>query len=141
MPQFASIAVATLVIAGCGKSGAPWETVYKTSGQLLFKGQPIEGAQLTLYPNDSSAPAAIRPTATTDNTGKFILSTYRKEDGAPAGDYRVAVIWHPLIAGKGGEPSRGPNKLPARYAAADTSALNVRVEKSATNLPPIELKP
>src|SRR6185295_17682222 len=36
--------------SGCGKSGAPWETVHKANGQLLFQGKPVAGAQLTLFP-------------------------------------------------------------------------------------------
>ena len=130
---------AVLALAGCGKS-SPWETTYKASGKVIFKGQPISGAQLIFYPKDPSAPKTIRPTATTDDAGTFTISTHHKEDGAPAGDYRVAVVWHPLVNSPAG-PSRGPNKLPARYAQPDTSNLEVHVDPSNNTLSPLEVKP
>lgn len=128
-----------VAVAGCGGGHTPWETAYATKGKVLFKGQPVAGAQVTLYPKDSAAPDTIRPTAVTDAAGEFALSTHRERDGAPAGEYRAAVVWHPLVD-VGAGPTRGPNKLPARYATPDTSALEAKVEPRETVLPAWDLQ-
>lgn len=130
---------AVLSLAGCGPSN-PWKIVYPAAGRIVFKGQPLSGAQIILQPKDPRAPSAVRPTATTDGEGRFQLGTYGQADGAPAGEYGVAVVWHPL-ANTGAGPVRGENKLPVRYAQFDSSQITVRIEKKATELPALELNP
>lgn len=131
-------AVACASVAGCGESNA-WKRVYPTTGQIVFQGKPVPGAVVTFCPVDSSAPATVRPTATTDEEGHFTLTTYSEFDGAPAGDYTVAVSWFPLVdAGSG--PTRGPNKLPPKYSIPEQSPLKVTVNPEDTDLETLEVK-
>jgi hypothetical protein len=135
-----AIAAALSVFAvGCGSATPSWKTVYPATGKLLFNGTPVAGAQITFTPKDSAVPASVRPSATTDAEGIFKLGTYSLADGAPAGDYHVAVVWHPLVD-VGGGPTRGPNKLPERYARAETSLLSATVDSRTTELAPLNLK-
>jgi hypothetical protein len=69
--------------------------------------------------------------------GRFILSTYKKDDGAPAGSYEVTIVWLP--EGYKGPAEEG-NKLPARYATRQTSGLKVHVVKDDNILEPFQLQ-
>jgi len=123
---------------GCSRSQAPWEIVHPASGTVTFGGKAIVGAQVTLCPLDSTFPEAVRPTAVTQADGKFQLSTYKAGDGAPSGDYKVTVIWHPLVDGEGGAV-RGANALPVRYATPESSDLSVNIPEGGATLPVIDL--
>lgn len=126
------------LLAGCNKAKAPWETVFPVSGALTFGGKAIAGAQVTLFPIDGKVPESIRPTAVTEADGRFHLRTFAEADGAPAGDYRVSVIWHPLVASEGGMV-RAANKLPPKYATPDGSGLTVTVAEGGSTLPAIDI--
>ncbi len=77
-----------------------------------------------------------KPMATVDEEGRFTLSTYRKDDGAPAGEYAVSIVWLP--PGYQG-PIEKANKLPARYANPATSELKVTIEPKDNDLAPFSL--
>ena len=62
--------------------------VYSTSGTVYYDGQPLDGARVMWYPEDDTMPPA---TATTDDNGEFVLTTYNAEDGAVAGKFKVTV--------------------------------------------------
>lgn len=126
------------VLSGCGSS-LPWETVYPAAGALTYEGQPLPGAQIILYPIDAAVPESIRPTATTKENGQFEISTHAEGDGAPAGEYRLAVVWHPLIQSEDGNV-RGENYLPVKYSKPETSELTVHVDEGVTSIPTIDLK-
>jgi hypothetical protein len=128
-----------VALSGCGKAEEPWEQVYPATGSLSFKGRPIAGAQITLVPEDADVPESVRPRAVTMQDGTFQLGTYSSQDGAPAGAYKVLVVWHPLDKSRG-EPVRGPNRLPAKYVNADTTDLVLEVPDSESILPEIELR-
>jgi len=125
--------------AGCGgKAPEPWELVHKASGKVLFQGKPIEGAQIILFPKDSSFPNAVRPSATTDFDGNFEIGTKSRDDGAPEGTYGVAVTWNPTVD-VGGGAVRGPNKLPPKYSKPESSGLTVTIDATNPTLKTIEL--
>lgn len=123
---------------GCRRT-LPWEKVQPVNGVVQFEGRPIAGAQVTLVPKDTQFPATIRPQGITNADGRFDLGTFDKADGAPAGEYGVSVVWHPLVD-KGSGPTRGDNVLPAKYSQPDTSGLTVTIESAVGQLPPLELK-
>lgn len=135
-----SLLLVALVVVGCGKAPESWEVVHPVSGVLTYGGKPIAGAQVTLFPVDAKVPDAVRPTAVTEADGRFHLSTFAESDGAPAGDYRVSVIWHPVVHGEGGAV-RGGNQLPVKYASPDSSGLTAKVDVGGSALSPIEVIP
>jgi hypothetical protein len=69
--------------------------------------------------------------------GTFALSTYTANDGAPAGEYAVTVVWWKPLVDANGKP--GPNLLPERYARPETTPLRATV-KAGTNEVVLELK-
>ncbi|MDB5385277.1 MAG: hypothetical protein JWM11_923 [Planctomycetaceae bacterium] len=141
-PLASGLTLALLTLAsGCGPSGAePWKKVYPAAGKVRFGGQAIEGAVLILFPKDKSVPANVRPTGTTELDGSFELGTYSVDDGAPAGEYDVAISWRPLIKGEG-TATPGPNRLPEHYGKPETSQLTIKIDEDTSTLPTIELKP
>jgi hypothetical protein len=130
--------VAALGLSSCAEKPC---SVQPVQGQLQVDGKPAANALVTFHPANA-APDAPHPTGLTDAQGVFRLTSFRENDGAPAGDYAVAVTWFRSV------PSRDPrddrfksvNFLPARYASPKTSQLKATVAKGAGALPPLQLK-
>lgn len=127
-----------LLFCGCGSSN-PWETAHPVNGSILYKGKPIKDAELVFFPLDEKFPESVRPWAKSKENGEFALSTYDREDGAPAGKYKVTVVHHEVVV-KGPAIAAKPNDLPKKYAKKDTTDLIVEVPRGGTSLPVIELK-
>lgn len=136
-----ALAFSTGLLVGCGGSKDPWDTVYPVKGTVKFEGKPISGAQVFLLPVDSKVPASVRPSATSSADGTFEVGTHSAKDGAPAGDYKISVVWYPLVQTEGG-PVRGDNKLPPKYAKPESSELTatIKPEDGGTTLAVFELK-
>jgi hypothetical protein len=75
---------ATLVL-GCSKG--PGVQTYPVSGTVKYKGAPVAGVQVAFTSPSQAKPAV----GTTDAQGKFQLTTFAPNDGAPAGSYTVTV--------------------------------------------------
>jgi hypothetical protein len=72
--------------------------------------------------------------------GTFLLSTYSRFDGVPAGEYTLTVTWSvPPIDETTGKP--GPNKLPERYSKVTTSDLRVEIKANQPNVINLDLMP
>jgi len=130
-------ALAVLSAVGCGTKGP---TLYPVRGQVVFDGKPAAGATLVFHPAAGDSKSADRPptpTRTVQADGSFTLATYPYGDGAPAGEYRVAIVW--LDRSKAGSDASIPNRLPARYGNADTSGLKATVNAGPTDLQPFQL--
>jgi hypothetical protein len=109
---------------------------YPTSGQILVNGQPAAEAKVVFHHLGDWGERSIVPQALTDDEGRFVLSTYDVQDGAPAGDYRVVVEWPAYRKGR----NIGPDLLGGKFARADISGLTAHVEPGNNELPPIEIK-
>src|SRR5215204_672559 len=68
--------------AGCGQA----KTV-KVQGVVTLDGKPLPGATVTFSPIQEGRAASGR----TDTDGSFRLTTYRTDDGALPGEYKVIV--------------------------------------------------
>src|SRR5262245_36674275 len=101
-----AIALAVVLLGGCGDGRAP---VYPVTGQVLVKGKPADGAFLVFHPTGEVEANTPRPYATADAEGNFRLTTYTSGDGAPAGSFRVTVVWRPKP--KSTIEAEGPDRL------------------------------
>jgi hypothetical protein len=135
------LACLNIFLLGCGADDGGPKT-YPTQGKVLVNGQPAEGAKVTFY---SSSPEVDGkkvppPSGTADASGVFHLETYKPEDGAPAGDYKVTVVW--LEAPK--PNAQGifdlKDRLQGRYSSAEKSTLNAQIPQGGGEIPPFELK-
>ena len=104
--------------------------VWIENGQVLVNGQPAGDALIVFHPVEEWG-RSIVPQAWTDADGRFVLSTYAMDDGAPAGDYRVVVEWPAYHSGR----SIGPDRLGGKFAKRETSQLKAHVDKGTNELP------
>jgi hypothetical protein len=72
-----------LATAGCGN-----QNLSKVEGVVTLDGVPLSGATVSFMPVGQGRPAS----GLTDGDGYFQLTTFRTDDGALAGDYRVIVV-------------------------------------------------
>jgi 3',5'-cyclic AMP phosphodiesterase CpdA len=108
-------------------------------GIVYLDGCPVPNAHVTFHLVDPKTGKATRQAdALTEADGTFVLTTYRANDGAPAGDYQVAISSkHYLRA----ETEKLPLILaPDRFADPATSGLTATV-KQGENQFVFELKP
>jgi hypothetical protein len=129
--------LATLFAAiGCGReSGSDSQPV---SGEVIYDGKPAAGVMVFFMPSQGAkvpgAPA--NPHAVTDENGRFALSTFGESDGAPAGNYRVVLIWPKLSEETEESP---PDRLFGWFDARHTT-LEVTVSPGSNDLRPFKLK-
>lgn len=126
----------------CG-SGRP--TLYDVQGSVLYqKVRPAAHALVILHPVDATGRMErVRPHGVADASGKFRLSTYMPDDGCPAGEYRVTVVWPQQLPGAEGDDEggdSGPDQLKGKYADPETSGLTLTVQAGEPDLPPILLE-
>jgi hypothetical protein len=122
-------------LGGCKQSDG--STIYPVSGQVLVNGKPAAAALVTFHPIGVHT-GAPRPTGRAAEDGTFTLTSNVGGDGAPAGEYRVTVVWTQAIASKAvvsdGDNVPVRSLLPAAYASPDSTPLKATV-KSGTNEP------
>lgn len=141
-------------LEGCG-SGRP-KTVPVT-GVVTLDGKPVEGANVTFYPDTGQSAGTAQPkktdqvtrpaTGTTDKEGKFTLKTFEPGDGALPGKYKVTIIKKEVtgfLADKDGlsggiAPGGIQEKwiIPKKYADPQTSGLTAEVKPG---MGPLEFK-
>lgn len=93
--------LALAALAGCsGSKETESQPTVQTKGQLVYEGKPEEAKQfyeeVTLVFNplvQANELNPIYPKATVKESGEFTLSTYKTGDGAPAGDYKITLVW------------------------------------------------
>ena len=128
-----------LVCASCGTKDDGRVPVYPVTGQVLVNGKPANHAQVFFHPQDPSC--KLFPHGRVDSDGSFQLSTYELNDGAPAGDYLVAIVWQdPPPPGSAPDAPEGPDRLKARYADSRKSKLQVQVAEEPNELDPFEIQ-
>jgi len=127
------------MLAGC-RDGP--QATYSVTGELTIRGKPAEGADLRFYEIRGRTPGMARPYATTDSDGRFTVSTYGMNDGAPVGEYQVSVSWKgPLRGASPDQRDAMPELLPPRFADPTTSGIQVRIVRGENSLGTIDLDP
>jgi hypothetical protein len=142
-PTWRAVRPACLLVAcallalGCG--GPKRKPVFTTEGKILqANGSPAVNVTVFLHP-PASDPDPLRPLGVTDESGTFKLTTYDANDGAPAGEYVVTLMYEPLDSPLFRKKVKKPD-IPAAYTKPDTSPLRAKVEARPGNvLEPIKL--
>ena len=131
-----STAFIATTLVGCSgsSSGEARKPVFPVNGQILVNDRPAAGAFVILIPKAETAETrGIRPHATCDKDGRFQLTTYGENDGAPVGEYFVSVMWG--VDGRDDE-----DRLKGRYAVGAPNKPSVTVHDGPNDLPPIKLR-
>ena len=134
-----ALLVTALSLPGCG--GQPRERlpVHPVAGQITLRGRPLANAFVVLHPKGSADPRAITARGQTDRSGRFQATTYVANDGAPAGEYAVTVVFHQLE--KQGESFvPGRNILSPKIASPASTDISIRVAEGTNQLKPIDVR-
>jgi hypothetical protein len=135
-------ALALLLLASCG--GDEFPPVTPVSGRVLVDGQPAADCMVFFYRTfDDARPHRVSPLAVTGPDGRFKVTSYLTDDGAPPGEYAVGVEWRER-SGVLGHQFDGPDRLGGAYANKDIKAavapFRVTVGKEPLVLPDFDLK-
>jgi hypothetical protein len=131
--------------AGCGARQPDLKPVYPVNGSVLVNGEPATGAVVMFHPLpiETGRFGMIRSRGTVDDSGKFQLTTYNTNDGAPEGEYAVTIYWPGKRVGKPDPNDENsdlpPDRLRLRYNDPATSKITVHVKGPETKLEPFEL--
>jgi hypothetical protein len=109
---YLGVLIAFLVLAqfGCGGKDQP----VKLEGAVTLDGEPVEGAIVSFLPDEGGGRFAHGMTA---KDGSFQLTTYKPDDGALPGDYRVTVTLIPDDDDE--DEGKGKEEAPADEKAVD----------------------
>jgi len=131
----AFVAVIAVALPGCGKSKKP---VFPVSGKVMdAKDKPAVGAMVILQPVTPDPKDEDRASGIVDDSGNFRLTTYEKDDGAPAGEFIVTVIW-PAPKMKPFDPP-GTDLLNGTYNAKNSKIRFTVENKPQNEIPPIKV--
>jgi hypothetical protein len=127
---YPALVLTLLAAAGCNRSG-----LFKATGRLTYKGQPVPSTILTFHPDDKHK----RPShALTDDDGNFTVTNSRTEVGIVLGRHTVSLRYYPSNDEELGKaPPKASKQLKAviaRYGDADKSPLHVEVTQSGQSL-------
>jgi hypothetical protein len=131
-----TLAAVLLAAASCGPRR---KAVYPVRGQVLDHSEkPAAGARIVFHPEGGGEGDLNKPVATTDEQGRFALTTYTEGDGAPEGEYGISIVWP--------APKRSPfdsetgDRLKGALSDPKKSGLRFKVARGADNeVPPIRL--
>ena len=129
-----AVAALALCVSACG--GKQRLPVFPVRGKVFFQGKPAAGAVVVLNRVGQTDPTAVLPQGTVGTDGTFQVSTYGKNDGAPAGDYAVSFVW--LLTNSKTESEWTP--LPRRYMVPGQSGVRVTVNEKVNELQPLQLR-
>ena len=131
----ACIATTIVCCSSCSKKDGR-VPVYPVHGQVLVANKPAKNAFVVFHPAGAQGAQALRPYGHAGADGSFKLTTYDADDGAPAGNYAVTVVW--LAPGGGEDP---PDLLKGRYRNPEASSLKATIQEKPMELPPFKLGP
>ncbi len=106
--------------------------VHPVRGTILYEGAPVPEARVVFHLVDGKKFKRAGD-AIVEADGAFTLTTYQANDGAPVGEYAVTVEWREPWRDTAGRP--GPNRLPMKYAKAETSGLRAQVKTGPNEIP------
>jgi hypothetical protein len=143
----ALLAAGAAFLPGCGEPPEARVARHPARGRVLYKGQPLGGAAVALHPVDDAkyGKDVPRPSSRTGEDGKFQLTTYEANDGAPAGSYIVTISSAPKARREGGilNDPKSPiatDVLKGRYLDPKKSKLKVEIKEGENDLAPIDLQ-
>ena len=136
-PRVAMVAALLLLLLPACADEPDHPPLHPVEGTVTWRDDPAEGATVIFHPPGASDAAAPTPNALVAADGTFRLGTYRTDDGAPAGTYRVTIEWP-----EAGKPLEGPgpDRLRGRYANPRKPEWTVEVKEGPNVLEPFVLR-
>lgn len=143
-PLVSMVLVFAATLLGCGTKDQ--FGTYKVDGTVTLNGKPLSDAHVWLLPrekNHQDATLIVRPQGRTNREGRFVLTTYYQDDGAPSGEYDAIVLHGENDPDAAAEDSKAVNAratVPMKYKDAKTSGLLVTIKNGPSNVIPLDLK-
>lgn len=137
-PLAATVAAALLLLTSCG--GSDLRKTYPVTGTVTVDGQPAPaGVLVSLHPQFTETDRLpIHPKGATDDAGRFQITTYNTDDGAPEGEYVVTVEWlqrlGPMSSHFGNDLFAGAFAQPEAHKGKPEFTLNVTREGGTIDL-------
>ena len=140
-----SIRTGTVVLAlialsapiGCGGSNKP--KAYPTAGEVYFQGKPAEGASVVFVPLEAGV-GSVYPSGEVDGSGAFRLTSFKADDGAPAGEYAIVLNWQKTEVRNGEVYLVERDKFGGRFANVAVSNLRAEVKKEKNQIKRIDVE-
>lgn len=94
MKRTIGLLVFLILLPGCAKENVVIPT-QQISGRVLYDNKAAEGVAIYLGPIAAPTVPDIpaNPHGVTDKDGRFSISTYGENDGAPKGKYQLMMMW------------------------------------------------
>jgi hypothetical protein len=140
---FAFILGMTAVL-GCGSNAPKGPEKLSTTpvdGVVTLNGKPAAEVSISLHHSEGK----VAPRGISDKDGKFTISTYGKDDGAPEGKYKVTAaknMTKEIAPGVLAPPPPGGFKsdIPTKYESVNTTDISVEIKKGEKASLKIDLK-
>lgn len=126
----------SLTLASCARTKAL--PVYSVRGSVTFQKKPAGEAVVVLRPKSALA-GNLLPHGEVAHDGTFQISTYTKNDGAPAGEYAVTITWPQVKPDPAGGWMEGPDRLKGKFNDPNNAKWNVTIKEGSNDLPPFLL--
>jgi hypothetical protein len=137
-----AVLLGLLAVSGCGDGRIP---LYPVTGSIVVDGKPADGAMVIFCPQEGQTEQLMRerPVGFAGNDGKYQLTTFVSNDGAPAGQYKVLIQWPLSNTQQGGDPrggrGGGPDRLRGRYFNLERTTLTATINEAPTEIPAFQL--
>jgi hypothetical protein len=133
------LAAGALVALASGCGGHKGPVLYSVKGSVRINGEPAKDVNVMFTPvaPPEGGATPLSPAAVTGEDGSFRLMSFKPGDGAPAGEYRVTVIY-PMS--RFNKHLSGIDRLRGKFANPKTSGLTAKVGPKSNDLPPFDLK-
>jgi hypothetical protein len=131
-------------ISGCGSDAPKGPEKLSTTpvdGIVILNGKPAAEVSISLHHSEGK----VAPRGMSDKDGKFSISTYGKDDGAPIGKYKVTAaknMTKEISPGVLAPPPPGGFKsdIPAKYESVNSTDISVEIKAGEKNSLKIDLK-
>ena len=129
---------------GCGSDAPKGPEKLSTTpvdGVVTLNGKPAAEVFVSLHHSEGK----VAPRGISDKDGKFSIATYGKDDGAPAGKYKVTAakdMTKEISPGVLAPPHPGGFKsdIPTKYESVNTTDIAVEIKVGEKNSLKIDLK-
>ena len=131
-------------ISGCGSDAPKGPEKLSTTpvdGIVILNGKPAAEVSISLHHSEGK----VAPRGMSDKDGKFSISTYGKDDGAPIGKYKVTAAKNMTKEISPGVLAPSPpggfkSDIPAKYESVNSTDISVEIKAGEKNSLKIDLK-
>lgn len=120
------LAVCAATVGCSGDEQVELLPLHDVGGTLTCDGRPMSHAIIIFHPMKKGLVGGS-PRATADESGRYQLTTFRADDGAPVGDYRVTIYWPEGGAASEDADPLPPDQLKSAYSDEKTTAIRAAV--------------